>query len=65
MQVRITEDDEAKIACVTKYRSYEFLVMPFKLTNVLAIFCNLMNDVIYEYLDHFVVVYLDNIVVYS
>ena len=39
--------------------------MPFRLTNVLAIFCNLMNDVLYEYLDRFVAVYLDNIVIYS
>ena len=64
-QVRITEGDEAKIACVTQYRSNKFLVMPFGITNVLATFCNLMNNVLYEYLDHFVVVYLDNIVVYS
>lgn len=64
-QVRIAEGDEAKIACVTRYWSYEFLVMPFGLTNAPATFCNLMNDVLYEYLDRFVVVYLDDIVVYS
>ena len=39
--------------------------MPFKLTNVSATFCNLMNDVLFDYLDAFVVVYLDDIVVYS
>ena len=39
--------------------------MPFGLTNALAMFYNLMNDVLYEFLDRFVVVYLDDIVVYS
>lgn len=39
--------------------------MPFRLTNGPTTFCNFMNDVLYEYLDRFVVVYLDDIVVYS
>ena len=64
-QVRIADGDESKTACVTRYGSYEFLVMPFGLTNAPATFCNLMNDVLYEFLDDFVVVYLDDIVVYS
>ena len=64
-QVRIVEDDEAKTTCVTRYGSYEFLVMPFRLTNALVTFCNLMNDVLFDYLDAFVVVYLDDIVLYS
>lgn len=57
--------DESKTACVARYGSYEFLVMPFGLTNALATFCNLMNEVFYEFLNHFVVVYLDDIVVYN
>ena len=64
-QVRIAEGDEPKTTYVTRYGSYEFLVMPFGLTNAFATFCNLMNDVLYEFVDHFVVVYLYDIVVYS
>ena len=62
-QVRVVEEDEAKTTCVTRYRSFEFLVMPFGLTNAPATFCNLMNDVLFDFLDSFVVVYLDNIVI--
>ena len=64
-QVRIVEGGEPKTTCMTRYGSYEFLVMPFGLTNAPATFCNLMNDVFYEYVDRFVVVYLDDIVIYS
>ncbi|TMW81780.1 hypothetical protein EJD97_007902 [Solanum chilense] len=64
-QVRIVEGDEPKTACVTRYGSYEFLVMPFGLTNAPAMFCNLMNNVLFGYLDDFVIVYLDDIVNYS
>ena len=64
-QVRIADGDESKTTCVTRYGSYEFLVMPFGLTNAPTTFCNLMNDVLYEFFDDFVVVYLDDIVVYN
>jgi len=50
---------------VTRYGSFEFLVMPFGLCNAPAMFCTLMNDVLRPYLDSFVVLYLDDIVVYS
>nr|GEX75652.1 uncharacterized protein [Tanacetum cinerariifolium] len=63
-QVRITEGDEAKTTCVTRYGSYEFLVMPFGLTNAPATFCTLMNKLYHLFLDKFIVVYLDDIVVY-
>ena len=64
-QVRIVEGDEPKTTCVTRYGAFEFLVMPFGLTNAPATFCTLMNQVFHEYLNKFVVVYLDDIVVYN
>ena len=64
-QVRIAEGDEPKTTCVTRYGSFEWLVMPFGLTNAPATFCTLMNKIFHPYLDRFVVVYLDDIVVYS
>ena len=63
--MRIAKGDEPKTTYVTRYGSYEFLVMSFGLTNAFATFCNLMNDVFYEFVDRFVVVYLDDIVIYS
>ncbi|KAL0549992.1 hypothetical protein IC582_014487 [Cucumis melo] len=64
-QVRIAEGDESKTTCVTRYGAFEFLVMPFGLTNAPVTFCTLMNQVFHEYLDKFLVVYLDEIMVYS
>ena len=64
-QVRIADGDELKTTCVTRYRAFKFLVMPFGLTNAPTTFCTLMNQVFHDYLDKFVVVYLDDIVVYS
>ena len=61
----MAEGDEAKTTYVTWYGSFEFLVMPFRLTNAPTTFCNLMNDVLFDFLDTFVVVYLDNIVISS
>lgn len=63
--MRIAAGDEPKIACVMCYGSFQFLVMPFGLTNSLATFCTLMNSVFWDYIDLFVAVYLDDIVVYN
>ena len=63
--VRITDGDELKTAFVTRYGAFEFLVIPFGLRNAPTTFCTLMNQVLYEYLDKFVVGYLDDVVVYS
>ncbi|KAM2418624.1 hypothetical protein ACFX1W_025288 [Malus domestica] len=64
-QVRIAPGDESKTAMVTRYGAFEYKVMPFGLTNAPATFCTLMNKVFHPYLDKFVVVYIDDIVVYS
>jgi hypothetical protein len=64
-QIRIAEVDEEKIACCTRYGSYEFLVMPFGFTNAPATFCTLMNDIFREWLNDFMVVYIDDILVYN
>ncbi|GJX41706.1 retrovirus-related pol polyprotein from transposon TNT 1-94 [Tanacetum coccineum] len=67
-QVRITEGDEAKTTYVTRYGSYEFLIMPFGFTNALATFFTLMNKLFHHQavsLTKFVVYSLDEVVVYS
>jgi len=56
---------QRKTTCHTRYGSYEFLVMPFGLTNAFAAFCTLMNDIFQKWFDDFMVVYIDDILVYN
>jgi hypothetical protein len=57
--------DIPKTTFITKYGLYEFTVMSFGLTNVPVLFMYLMNSVFMDYLDEFVVVFIDDILIYS
>jgi len=64
-QLKVREEDIPNTAIRTRYGHFEFLVMPFGLTNAPSLFMDLMNRVFHEYLDSFVVVFIDDILVYS
>jgi hypothetical protein len=63
-QVRIKEEDISKTAFKTRYGYYEFIVVPFGLSNAPVVCMCLMNGVFRDYLDKFVIVFLDEILVY-
>src|SRR3954468_7208070 len=64
-QIKIRNEEIPKTTFTTRYGLYEYTVMSFGLTNAPATLSRLMNSIFMEYLDKFIVVYLDDIVIYS
>ena len=64
-RIRIKKRDEWKTAFGSRLRHYEYLVMPFGLTNVPISYQSLINNIFRKYLDDFVIVYLNDILIYS
>ena len=64
-QIRIKEEDVNKITFRTRYGNYKFVVIPFGLTNSLATFMCLINGIFNKYLDQFMLIFIDEILMYS
>lgn len=64
-EIKIKEEDIAKPAFKTRYSNYEFVVLPFGLTNAPATFMCLVNSIFHQFLDKFVLIFINDILIYS
>ena len=64
-QLRVRQEGVPKTTFRTRYDHYEFIVMPFGLTNAPTVFMDLINCVFHQYLDKFVLVFIDDVLIYS
>jgi len=64
-QIKVKDEDMQKTAFSTRYGHYEYSVMPFGVTNAPGVFMEYMNRIFHAYLDRFVVVFIDDILIYS